>query len=51
MPSEPSWFPLALTCEGFYLSLLVFISEFLSLLPLLTIHILPILFDPLFLSL
>lgn len=42
MPSEPSWFPLALTLEGFYLSLLVFISKFLSLLPLLTAHVLPI---------
>lgn len=43
MPSEPSWFPVALTLAGFYISLLVLISEFLSLLPLLPVHIPPIL--------
>lgn len=43
MPSEPSWFPAALTLAGFYISLLVVVSEFLSLLPLLPVHIPPIL--------
>lgn len=50
MSSVSSWLPVALTLEGFSVSLLVFISESLSLLPLLPAHITPIFLDPFSLS-
>lgn len=46
MSSVSSWLPVALVLEGFSVSLLFFVSESLTLLPLLPVHLTLIFLDP-----